>query len=187
MAQETNMQMEESAFRELFDQYNKRVYGYVLAIAKSHIAAEELTQDIFIKLWLSAHLLQNVTNLDNYIFTLARNRTLNYLRAVANNDKLISELQSYLEPDYNRNNVDDHITSNEYHRILQETLSQLPPQQKRVYEYSRNKGMNTQEIALEMGIAPNTVKKHLTEALRFIRTKISLNKAAIVLAMFLIS
>ena len=74
-------------FKDLFDQYKNRLYGYVLTIAKSHTAAEEITQEIFIKLWLSRDLLSTVTNLEGYIFTIARHRTFNYLRKATNDAK----------------------------------------------------------------------------------------------------
>ncbi|HXB32986.1 MAG TPA: sigma factor [Puia sp.] len=83
MKSEERAQFAASSFNCLFDSYKNRIYGYVLAIAHSPYAAEEITQEIFIKIWLCRDLLDEVENLDGYIFTIARNRTLNYLRKAA--------------------------------------------------------------------------------------------------------
>ena len=65
----------DESFKRLFDNYKNRLYGYVLAIARSPYTAEEITQEIFIKLWLCRDVLHKVDNLDGYIFTMARNGT----------------------------------------------------------------------------------------------------------------
>src|SRR5580698_965885 len=97
-------------FKRLFDSYKNRIYGYVLAIARSPYAAEEITQEIFIKLWLCRDLLPQVENLDGYIFTIARNRTLNYLRKAAYDTRLLRELQELAMPELAKpqnNNVEE--------------------------------------------------------------------------------
>src|SRR5882724_9837047 len=83
----------ETSFKCLFDNYKNRVYGYVLAISHSPYTAEEITQEIFIKLWLCRDILDEVENLEAYIFSIARNKTLNHLRKAAHNIKLLHELQ----------------------------------------------------------------------------------------------
>src|SRR5580704_5293769 len=89
----------DESFKRLFDSYKNRLYGYVLAIARSSYTAEEITQEIFIKLWLCRDILHEVDNLDGYIFTIARNRTLNHLRKAANDARLLRELQERAMPE----------------------------------------------------------------------------------------
>ena len=155
-------------FKDLFDQYKNRLYGYVLTIAKSHTAAEEITQEIFIKLWLSRDLLSTVTNLDGYIFTIARHRTFNYLRKATNDARFLAELKEHMEPIEN-SNVEELIIKKGYDKLLAEALDKLSPQRRQVYELSRHKGMNLEEIALHLGLSRNTVKNHLVDALGSIR------------------
>src|SRR5579859_7034779 len=95
----------DAAFKRLFDSYKNRVYGYVLAVAHSPYIAEEITQEIFIKLWLCRDILHQVDNLDGYIFTIARHKTLNHLRKAAYDEKLLRELQQLALPD--NNNVEE--------------------------------------------------------------------------------
>src|ERR1700722_15479295 len=98
MSSEERPQSCDDPFKRLFDSYKNRVFGYVLAIAHSPYAAEEITQEIFIKLWLCRDILHEVGNLDGYIFTIARHRTLNHLRKAAHDVKLLRELQELAAP-----------------------------------------------------------------------------------------
>src|SRR5271154_2003322 len=119
----------DQSFKCLFDNYKNRIFGYVLAIARSPYAAEEITQEIFIKLWLCRDILHEVDNLDGYIFTIARNRTLNHLRKAANNAKLLRELQELAMPqNIGNNNVEERALVAEYDRQLRDALSLLSPQ-----------------------------------------------------------
>ena len=88
----------DESFRLLFDNYKNRLYGYVMAIVRSPYAAEEITLDIFIKLWLGRDFLQGVDHPDGYIFAIARNRTLNHLRKAAHDVTSLRELQELAAP-----------------------------------------------------------------------------------------
>ena len=157
----------DAAFKRLFDSYKNRVYGYVLAIAHSPYAAEEITQEIFIKLWLCRDILHEVENLDGYIFTIARNRTLNHLRKAAYDTRLLRELQELVKPEHN--NVEERAAASEYDRLVRDAILLLSPQRRLVYQLSRDGGLNHEEIAEQLHLSRNTVKNHLVEALRFIR------------------
>jgi RNA polymerase sigma factor (sigma-70 family) len=132
-------------FKCLFDTYKSRLYSYVFAITHSAYVAEEITQEIFIKLWICRDLLDQVENMDGYLFVIARNKTLNYLRKAANDAKLLHELQGQMALE--DNNVEEHANAYDYGRLLQEALTLLSPQRRLVYRLSRNNGLNYQEIA----------------------------------------
>lgn len=157
----------DDSFKRLFDSYRNRLYGYVLAITHSPYAAEELTQEIFIKLWLCRDILHQVDNLDAYIFTIARHKTLNHLRKAANDERLLKELQA-LGTTAN-NNVEERALTVEYDRLISDALTLLSPQRRLVYQLSRDKGLNHEEIAHHLRLSRHTVKNHMVEALRFIR------------------
>lgn len=159
----------DESFKCLFDNYKNRLYGYVLALTHSHYTAEEITQEIFIKLWLCRDILYQVENLDGYIFTIARNKTLNHLRKAAYDVRLLKELQERALSADVSNNVEERALVNEYDRLLQDALAHLSPQRRLVYLLSRQRGLNHAEIANQLQLSRNTVKNHMVEALRFIR------------------
>ena len=140
----------DDSFKCLFDNYKNRLYGYVLAITHSHYTAEEITQEIFIKLWLCRDILSQVDNLDGYIFTIARNKTLNHLRKAAYDVRLLKELQARASTGAFSNNVEERAMVNEYDRLLQDALALLSPQRRLVYVMSRQRGLNHAEIAHQL-------------------------------------
>jgi len=167
------------SFKRLFDSYKNRLYGYVLSITHSPYTAEEITQEIFIKLWLCRDILHQVDNLDGYIFTIARNKTLNYLRKAAYDERLLRELQSFALPE--NNNVEERALASEYDRLISDALTLLSPQRRLVYQLSRDKGLNHEEIAHHLHLSRNTVKNHMVEALRFIRHYLGQHGSSLVL------
>ena len=159
----------DDSFKCLFDTYKNRLYGYVLAITRCPYTAEEITQEIFIKLWLRRDILHEVENLDGYIFTVARNKTLNHLRKAAYDVRLLLELQARAASNYCSNNVEERALSGEFDRLLRDALALMSPQRRLVYLLSRQHGMNHEEIAQQLRLSRNTVRNHMVEALRFLR------------------
>jgi RNA polymerase sigma-70 factor (ECF subfamily) len=159
---------QEKAFKILYDEYKNRLYGYILAIVHSTHAAEEITQELFIKLWVNREMLERIINPEHYIFTMARNRTLNYIRKAANDTRLLQELQNAMIPAVN--DVEEQITIHDYDDMVEEALKHLSPQRSLVFRLSRYQGLKPEEIAQQLHLSCNTVKNHLTAALRFIRT-----------------
>jgi RNA polymerase sigma-70 factor (family 1) len=174
----------DESFKRLFDSYKNRIYGYVLAIARSPYVAEEITQEIFIKLWLCRDLLHEVGNLDGYIFTIARNRTLNHLRKAAHDMKLLRELQDLAAPE--SNDVEEHSLATDYDRLLRDALELLSPQRRLVFQLSRDRGLNHEEIAHYLQLSRNTVKNHMVEALRFIRHYLGEHGSVVIILFFLL-
>jgi RNA polymerase sigma-70 factor (ECF subfamily) len=162
-----NIRRGENIFRQLYDGYKNRLYGYILTIVHVGDAAEEITQEVFIKIWMRRDKLNDLINPENYIFTIARNKTLNYLRKAANDKRLLGELQSRMKQE--ANNVEEQIQFSEHQKLIEEALSQLSPQRSLVFRLSRYQGLDHEEIAQKLHLSKNTIKNHLVAALGFIR------------------
>jgi|SRR6185437_2209314 len=174
----------ETHFKCLFDSYKNRIYGYVLALTHSAYMAEEITQEIFMKLWLCRDVLADLNNPEAYLVSMARNKTLNYLRKSAHESKMLQELQSRMIR--NTNNVEEQSLLSDQHNLLQEAVTSLSPQRRLVYQLSRDQGLNHLEIASRLHVSPNTVKNHLVTALKVIRKHLNtMNAAVLFLASFL--
>jgi RNA polymerase sigma-70 factor (ECF subfamily) len=157
----------EELFTSLFYTYKDRLFGYVFAISHSRYTAEEITQEIFLKLWLCRNELYKVDNPELYLFAVAKNKTLNYLRKAQYDEKLVTEIKNRMNP--LSNDVEEKVSISENNRLLQEAITMLSPQRQLVYRLSRYQGLNHKQIAEEMQLSRNTVKNHLVHALRFIR------------------
>ena len=85
-------QGDEKAFRVLFDQYRERLFFFAWQLCHSSVEAEEVVQDIFLKLWENRLKLGEVDFPRKYIYIMARNRTLDLLSRIARHEQLIREV-----------------------------------------------------------------------------------------------
>ncbi len=155
-------------FNRMFDNYKGRIYAYTLAISKSTYVAEEITQEIFIKLWVAREQLDEIKNLDGYIFKIARNLSLNYLRKIAYNEKMSTELIRVAAKD--ADGTDTKLNMFVYNKLINEAVNSLSPQRKLVYKLSREEELSYDEIALQLKLSKNTVKNHHLSAIGIVRS-----------------
>ncbi|WP_218377597.1 RNA polymerase sigma factor [Chitinophaga sp. sic0106] len=160
----------EYAFTELFSRYRSRVYTLAFRFLQSEAAAEEVVQDVFLKLWLKRQELPHVLQLDPYLRTITKNLVLNRFRKLANEAAAHTELGRRNLP---VNDTDQRLLDHQYQDILRAALDTLPPQQREVYRLAREAGMSHADIALQMGISTATVKSHMARALQQIRKYLS--------------
>lgn len=158
---------DEADFSLLFETYKEQVYGYVLTVVKLSQVAEEITQDIFIKLWTCRDMLGDIKNLDGYIYILSRNHALNSLRQVKYDERLFEELRTTISEQHHP--LEEYLLDRDYQQLLSDALNTLSPQRKIVYQLSREEGLSINEIAIRLQLSPNTVKNHLVASLKNIR------------------
>lgn len=158
---------DEEAFRLLYDHYRQKMYAYAHHLTSSSLLADEVVQEVFLKVWLHRQKLPQVTHFNAWLYTITRNQLLDALKKIAK--ETISRKALYQVLPESVNNADDAVMQKENDKLLQQALSQLSSQQQIIYHLSRNKGMKYEEIARQLHIAPNTVKVHIVNALRTIR------------------
>jgi len=158
---------DERAFETIYHHYNKRLAPFVDKMVRSPELAEEIVQDIFVQLWLNRHLLQNVNHPTSYLFNIATNKTLDYLKKIANNAKLMERI-AIRSTEYG-NETEERIIFRESAAIIQMAVSALPEQRKMIYHLSRNEGLTHEQIAERLNISRHTVKNQLVHALKYIR------------------
>lgn len=160
----------ELAFTNMYNQYKNIVYSTALRITKSKIQAEEAVQDVFLKIWQNRKNLSEVNNLENYIYIISRNHLFNSIKKMARETHLISTIS---KNESSFTDTDNSIKDEQYNTILNQIVNQLPPQQQKVYKMAKWDGLSHQKIGENLGISTETVKKHMAQALKFIRLKIS--------------
>jgi len=160
----------ELAFTKLYNQYKNIVYSTALKITKSKTLAEEVVQDVFLKIWQNHENLAEITNFENYLFIISRNHIFDMIKKIARETNLVSD-RNYK----NRvsDDTDNAIKDDQYNIILNQIIEQLPPQQQKIYKMAKWDGLSHQKIGENLGISTETVKKHMAQALKFVRFKIS--------------
>lgn len=160
----------ELAFTKLYNQYKNVVFSAALKITKSRILAEEVVQDVFLKIWQNHENLAEITNIENYLFIISRNHIFDMIRKIARDSAVVSNV-NYKST--SANDTDEAIKDDQYNIILNQIVDQLPPQQQKIYKMAKWDGLSHQKIGEDLGISTETVKKHMAQALKFVRIKIS--------------
>lgn len=151
----------EAAFREVYDLYHQKVYALGYYFTHSPSVAEDITQDIFLKIWDKRRELKEVQNFSSWIKVLVRNHAYNLI-AINARERLHRKNQSYdiVVPSL----AEAKLEGKERNNIFEKAINNLPDQQKKVFILSRYEGFKIAEIADMLKISPNTVKNHLKAA-----------------------
>ena len=159
---------DEAAFKILFDGYRERIYYYIAGFVKSGQVAEELVIDVFMKIWLGRELAPQIENFDAFLFRVAHNKSIDFLRTAAKDERLKQLLFEQIQA-VSSEYADAPVFLAEYEKKLREAIHLLSPQRRKVYQLSRDQEMTHDQIAAKLNISSSTVNNHITEAQRFIK------------------
>ena len=159
------------AFYQLYERYSRRLYGFVLRYIKQEADAEEIVQEVFIKIWEKRKTIDVYSSFESFLFTVAYNATISQFRKRASEKKYLEHLKS-LQQFESAPDLTDEIHFNELNEKVQALLNELTPRQKEIFQLSREQGLAHDEIAKKLDISVNTVKKHITNTLAFLKSRI---------------
>ena len=175
----------QSAFVALFHRYKSKLYGYTLRLTGSEMLAEDIVQDVFMKLWADHLSLGSIENFGSYLFRMSRNHVLNHFKRMAHETAIIAEM--FRDGELGSNNAQEMLAAREVEEVLQSVVDTLPPQQRAVYHLSREEGKSHEEIAELLKISPNTVKNHIVQAMATIRTQLRRHADSLLVVAMLLS
>lgn len=159
---------DEQAFKEIFTRFRPRVISYLTRITKSHVDAEELSQEIFLKLWFNRETLDSVKLPEHYIFVMARNRALDHLRKAALDSRMRRNIWASISE--RTEAADEQAIGYDAARLIREATEKLSAQRQTVLKLSRIEGLTHDQIAMQLSISKNTVKNHIVASLKFIKS-----------------
>lgn len=159
------------AFAQIYNLYRSKIYLYACNLCKSAETAEEVVQEVFIRIWQKKDQINPELNFDAYIRKITLNHVLNHLKKIARDKVLQEEALNYM--DAIRHSTDDNLLEKELLKTYDEAIALLPAQKKLIYQMSRNEEMTHEQIAERLNISKNTVKNHMVVATKFIRSYVS--------------
>ena len=164
---------DEDAFCELYASYKNRLIFFAMRFLKSREYAEDIFQDAFAVVWQGRRFINPDASFSAYLYTIVRNRILNQLRDLSNQDKLREQILSQAV-NYT-NETKDEIIANDLRQFISRALQQLTPRQREIFQMSRERQMSHREIAEVLGISVNTVQESISISLRTLRTYLEKN------------
>lgn len=159
------------AFKTVFNTWQGTIFNFLLFKTKDPDLAEDLLQEVFLKLWNVRSRLNENQSLKNYLYTIADNLVLNVIR----HDKVVAKHRSDADVVIftNTENPEFMLQEKEWKSRLENAIASLPEKQRIVFLMSRLEDLSYQEIADRLSISIKTVETHMVKALKQLRENFS--------------
>ena len=173
---------DEIAFTSLLRHFWNKVFTQANVYLRSATLAQEITQDVFLKVWAARAQLPGINNFSSYLFIITRNEIISALRKKG---------RTQITPDETLEEngwiPDQQLQYKESYKLLLEGIEALPPVRCQVFKMSRLDGLTYEEIAARLNISRNGVKDHIVKALIFLRTYLFTHTGESLLAVLILS
>lgn len=157
------------AFEVVFIAYYGKTKAFIYGYIKSEPDAEELTEDLFVNLWINHLSIDTAKSFDSFLHTIARNAALNFLKHKYVQDTYLSNARNQ---EYGSTSEED-LIAKELGLLIDDTVEGMPKQRRKIYMLSRNEGLSNDEIATRLNTTKRNVESQLSLALKEIRKAIS--------------
>lgn len=161
------------AFRQIFDQYRDRLFGYSYRFTKSQMLAEEVVQEVFLKLWQNRETLDAQLPIKPYLYKITQNLVYNTLRKAAYDNQLKEQVFYRYHNTYY--STEDQVIYRDLETFKDRAIERLPAKRQRIFRMSRTQGLSHKEIAEQLGISQHTVKDQIVKALKSIKKQLQIH------------
>lgn len=173
---------DEQAFAEVYDRYSPRIFGSILKLVKDRNVAEDLLQDVFVKVWHKRAEIDPARSFTSFLFTVARNQVYNYMRRASLEVQVAAYITAQTSESYQH--VEEQVHYSESEKAIWEAIDRLPSRRKLVYIRCKIEGRSYDEVAEELGVTVAAVNAHIVKATKAIKAHLRLNDSAILLAVW---
>ena len=163
-----------SAFRSIYDLYHKKIGSFCLNNGQCPEDAQEVVQEIFVRLWVNRNDINLNKNFESYLFSMAKHLIIDKFRKLVR-ERAARKYQIYtLTPN---NTTENEVIYNDLQEKVRETIASLPEMRRLVFYMSRVEERSNKEIASELGMSVKTVENHISRALKLFYEKFGYLKA----------
>lgn len=159
------------AFRALYEQYQGKLFLFAFSLIKSKIEAEEIVQEVFIRIWEKRNTLNPDKSFKAYLLTITKNLVFDKLKKAARDralqEKIYKNIQQLEKIGANE------LLEKELQRLHQQAIERLSPRKKTIFLMSREEELTYEQIAQKLGISVHTVRNQMTDSLTTIREFLS--------------
>lgn len=175
-----------AGYEVLFHKYYPTFFAFIKGMTKETVVAEDITQNIFMKVWLNRERLDAAKSIRNYLFVLAKHEIYNYFRTKSRTFTTLKEAIAQTESKGgggnlpSRNEIEEKLDLAETAEQVEIIVGKMPPQRQQIFRMSRFEHMPSREIAEQLNLSVRTVDKHLELALKELRKYLNIIPAIIV-------
>jgi RNA polymerase sigma-70 factor (ECF subfamily) len=168
------------AYKNIFELYYRPLCSFAKKYVLDLAIAEDIVQDLFVKLWEQRNNILLKTSAKSYLFQSVKNECLNYLKHQNVQESYKTHIANVSTDDF----FHDKLEEEEVNLLVFRTIQSLPPRCRKIFELSRFEGKSFEEIAQELSISKNTIKNQLVNALKHIRQVLEKNEILLLIAFF---
>lgn len=167
---------DETAFTQLYLHFGKKLMLFAVSLVRSRETAEELVEDVFVKLWANRARISDIDNITVYLYVAVKNRSLNALSQKAR--ELVAAPFDFLDTAVDEFAADpyDLMITSEMMGRMQEVIETLPPRCKMIFKLVREDGLRYKEVAEILNISVNTIDVQMAIAVKKICTALNVSK-----------
>ena len=175
-----------AGYEVLFHKYYPTFFAFIKGMTKETAVAEDIAQNIIMKVWLNREKLDAAKSIRNYLFVLAKHEIYNYFRTKSRTFTTLKEAIAQTESKGgggtlpSRNEIEEKLDLAETAEQVEIIVGKMPPQRQQIFRMSRFEHMPSREIAEQLNLSVRTVDKHLELALKELRKYLNIIPAIIV-------
>jgi RNA polymerase sigma-70 factor (family 1) len=167
---------DETAFTQLYLHFGKKLIHFAASLIRSKEIAEELVEDVFVKLWAKRSHITEIENLTVYLYVAVKNKSLNVLSqkakdlVIASFDYLDTTVDEFAPDPY------DLMITTEMMGRMHQGIESLPPRCKMIFKLIREDGLKYKEVGDILNISVNTIDAQMAIAVKKICTALQIKK-----------
>jgi RNA polymerase sigma-70 factor (ECF subfamily) len=166
-----DIEADEQGFDRIYIQHYAALYQYAYTVINDHILAEEMVQQVFLKILEKNGPVMIHTSVKSYLYRAVHNECLNYFKHQRIKQEHIT--RSGHEPDYHTDTPSGKVQYKELEMRLRSAINELPEQCRIIFQLSRYEELKYAEIALELGISVKTVENQIGKAIKRLRVQLA--------------
>lgn len=159
----------EGAFRQVFERYGRKVYQFVFSHVKVVATAEDITQNVFLRIWEKRKLIDPEKSFDGFLFTIAYRAVIDHFRSTQKHFQQSFPVELITDSVASSVFADQLLNQHQLESLYHRALHSLPPKRKEIFMLSRHGGLSNKQIAEQLGISTKTVEGQMTAALSFLK------------------
>jgi len=155
------------AFRKIYDGFSEPLYRFAYSYLKDSFEAEEIVQDVFLKVWEKRDEIDEQKSFKSYLYRITINKIFNELKHRVVKQKYEQHLLNFDQ--LTHETPESSIQFQELNKKLELLLTKLPEQQRAIFIMSRWKGLSNAEIAEKLNLSIRTVENQIYRAAKFVK------------------
>ncbi|MEO7214929.1 sigma-70 family RNA polymerase sigma factor [Mucilaginibacter sp.] len=158
---------DQRAFNYFYERHSLVIYRKLKKMVRVDTLADELMQDVFVRLWDKRHLIDPEKPLKAYLFLIAQNIVYDFYRKVSREGRLQSEITASFVEAYDHS--EETLFLKETQELLEKAVDNLPAQQQLVFRLCKFEGKTYEQVSEELNISTSTINGHIVRATKSVK------------------